>query len=657
MFVYLLCISSLRILPIVTCRLKKAAAPRLLLLCTLVHCLLSLLPLPAFATDEHYLERLLDTAHSRKLSEDRTWQVLLHYTKTLSGGLKSRIDDPKFFLSPGGRTDSRAELDAALKSLFLTDPKDGEYFACRFPARFDWLNSRLDLDPSKLPTYSCSEKDKALASVEAKSAVLVFPVGHVNSPASMFGHTLLRIDGSSRSNLISFAVNYSATATDSNGFLYAFKGLTGMYKGYYSMMPYYAKVKEYNDLEHRDMWEYRLKLSEAEVAKMLKHVWELQNISSSYYFLDENCSYNLLFLIEAARPELHLTEKTGLFVLPTQTIRIAQQNGILEEAHYRPSQGTRIRSILAKLDLESQQAAMELAYPDKPGKAAEEKTPAAAEKIKVLDLAAEFVQFRYARKELEKDPYNKLYLKLLRERSTLGAAPEGMYDIAEPAKPETGHESSKVALGAGFRRAEPFGELELQPVFHSLLDPDQGYLKGAQIKFLDTVLRFGDRPSPVTLYSLHLLDILSVTPRDIFFKPLSWKVNLGLDTEPMRNGRDQLIFRLNTGGGLSYATPFGGVWYGFGEIDINAGDKIRAGVTAGPGVSIGEAEQITDWWKLNLGAKTFLYKLGDDRFTVKLTAAQNFRITRNNSLSVDYSHEFVQGHQIGETGVLWNYYF
>jgi len=125
----------------------------------------------------------------------------------------------------------------------------------------------------------------------------------------MFGHTLLRIDGKSKSNLISYAVNYSANTTDTNGFIYAWKGLTGRYKGYYSLMPYYLKVKEYNELEHRDMWEYRLKLTEAEVKKMLNHTWELNNIHSPYYFIDENCSYSLLFLIESARPDLHLIEK------------------------------------------------------------------------------------------------------------------------------------------------------------------------------------------------------------------------------------------------------------------------------------------------------------------------------------------------------------
>lgn len=300
---------------------------------------LSLVPFPAFSQQTGYVEDLARKALDLRLFEERGWKALLHYGKSIRGEDRSKIDDKKFFLSPHGRTDPQAELEATLRSFFLADSKDGQSSICRFPARYAWLTEHLNIDRAQLPAASCSERDKSLGAIDAKSAVLVFPVGHINSPASMFGHTLIRIDGSSKSNLISYAVNYSAANTDSNGLQYAWKGLTGMYKGYYSLMPYYDKVREYNDLEHRDMWEYSLNLTTPEVERMLNHIWELQNIESSYYFLDENCSYNLMFLIEVARPELHLTDKAGFFVLPTDTVRSVMDAGIVEEVKYRPYKG------------------------------------------------------------------------------------------------------------------------------------------------------------------------------------------------------------------------------------------------------------------------------------------------------------------------------
>lgn len=633
--------------------IKAVAALRLIL-----PCLASLLSLaaPATSAEYPYLAQLQKAATEQKLSEERTWEVLLHYTKTLSGGYQSRIDDPAFFLSPQGRVDREGELAATLNGFFVPG-KDGEATACRFPARFHWLSSRLGIDPTRLPDYSCSEMDKALAAVSGHSAVLVFPVGHSNSPASMFGHTLIRIDSDSKSNLISYAGNYAAETTDTNGFVYAWKGLTGRYRGFYSLMPYYIKVKEYNDLEHRDMWEYRLKLSEAEVKKMLDHIWELQNIKSSYYFIDENCSYNLLFLIEAARPELHLAEKTRFFVLPTQTIDIALDSGVLGEPSYRPSQGTRIRNIVGQLDGEKRQMARDLAYGVRAPESLEQSPAAGSEKIEMLDAAIEFVQFRLARKELSQEDFNRSYLQLLSQRSRLGAAPVGLYDFAEPSRPESGHSSSKFATGLGVRRGEGYAELEVQLALHSLLDPDQGYLRGSQIQFLDTVLDYRLPAEEVRLRSLHLVDIFSITPRDVFFKPMSWKVNTGLDTEVLRNGRDYLMYRLNAGGGFAVSSWRGGIWYALGEIDVNAATQLRAGVTAGPGLECGALEQITDWWKLHLSASGFLYRLGDDRTAFKVSAGQNFRLTQNNSLSAIYAVQFVNRHRVGDGRVLWNYYF
>jgi len=161
----------------------------------------------------------------------------------------------------------------------------------------------------------------------------------------MFGHTLIRIDSAENSSLLSYAINYAATGDDINGLLFAFKGIFGFYRGYFSILPYYQKVKEYGDIDHRDMWEYRLDLTKDEVNLMMLHLWELQGIYSDYFFFDENCSYTLLFLLDAARPELKLTDRFGLWVMPVDTIRVMTENSLIEEVVYRPSKSTKINTL------------------------------------------------------------------------------------------------------------------------------------------------------------------------------------------------------------------------------------------------------------------------------------------------------------------------
>ena len=625
--------------------------------CTALILTLIFVPVPSFSQESKYIEKLIQKANHLNLHNERGWSVLLHYGKVFGGGYKSKIDDPKFFSAPDGRINPKAELESTLRSFFKENSGDGNSTICKYPARYAWLAERLHIDQSQVPITSCSERDKSLEAIDAKSAVLVFPIGHINSPASMFGHTLIRIDGSNNSSLISYAVNYSASNTDTNGLVYAWKGLTGKYKGYYSLMPYYDKVREYNELEHRDMWEYKLTLTAPEVKRMLDHIWELQNIESSYYFLDENCSYNLMFLIEVARPELQLTDKTGFFVLPSDTVRIAMDNGIVESATYRASQGTKIRKIISLLDPDGQQIAHDISFQMTEPARVKMLQVATVEKIKILDLATGFVQFRFSRKEIEKDVYSRLYLKILTERSTLGAAPEDLYLIKEPSRPDAGHGTTKISAASGVHRGKVFGELNIRPEFHALLDPDQGYLPGAQIKFLDTAARYETGADVFFLKSLHVIDIVSISPRDTFFKPVSWKINTGFDREMLRDGQEHLIYRLNSGGGFSYASPFGGIWYILCELDINAGPEFRSGVTAAPGFSVGAAEQLSSRLKLLLNISGYWYMLGDDRTSIKTALGLNQQLTQHSSLSLETSYEYMNRRPVSEIGLRVNYYY
>jgi hypothetical protein len=170
-------------------------------------------------------------------------------------------------------------------------------------------------------------------------------------------------------------------------------------------------------------------------------------------------------------------------------------------------------------------------------------------------------------------------------------------------------------------------------------------------------VRFGAGSESIYLKSLHLIDIVSIAPRDTFFKPVSWKVNTGFDREMMSNGDEYLIFRLNTGGGFSYRSPFGGIWYALGEMDINAGSKIRSRVAGGPGFSIGSTEQLTPDLKLLLNAGGYWYGLGDDRHSLKASLGLNLRVSRNNSLNLESSQEYVNSRAISEVLLRWNYYY
>ncbi|NTU73945.1 DUF4105 domain-containing protein, partial [Candidatus Roizmanbacteria bacterium] len=175
----------------------------------------------------------------------------------------------------------------------------------------------------------------------------------------------LTVETASRSKLLSHAVNYSAITTETFGPLFAVKGLFGFYKGYFSILPYYGKLQEYSDIDQRDIWEYPLDLTKEETLKLLMHVYELDSIYSDYYFFDENCSFMLLSLLEAARPELRLSGeywgRWSFWVIPADTIGAVRRAGLIDKVNYRPSQATRISYRASLLSPGSRERAYDIA--------------------------------------------------------------------------------------------------------------------------------------------------------------------------------------------------------------------------------------------------------------------------------------------------------
>lgn len=602
--------------------------------------------------EEALMSEMLRKARETKLSSDRYWHILLHYQPHWSG-FKSLIDDPDFFLSPNGKEDPDAELDATIRAFFESDKKGDEHPTCRFIARHEWLKERLDVDGSLFSGIVCTEFEAIRAAIQPKSAVLVFPAAFMNNPASMFGHTLIRFDSSYESKFLSYAANYAAFP-DSMGILYPIKGIFGFYKGHFTLFPYYDRIRLYNDTEQRDMWEYHLNFSGEEVMRMLMHLWELKDIYSYYYFSDENCSYNLLYLLEAARPSLSLTDRAGLWVIPVDTIRAIRESGIIDGVLYRPAKATKIKYMASLLNTDHRNEAVNIV---KGGIEADRiNNISADQKMNILDLAIEGIQYKYNKQELAKDEYLGLFLPTLKERSKLGRPGISPYKIPVPVPPEEGHFSSRFSMGLGVREGIPFQEMKYRLAYHSLTDPDQGYVEGSQIEFADTTVRYY-ADGRIQLEGLDLIDIVSVSPRDAFFKPLSYKVRTGFTQKMNHSGNELLIYELNPAVGLAFKNEIMGLYYAMTEANLNIGGGLEDNYALGIGIQIGMIKNITDAYKINLSAGSVTYELGERLWENKVSGIQTFSLNQGNSLNLDISWNAVNENSVSEIKATWNHYF
>jgi hypothetical protein len=458
--------------------------------------LLLLWTLPLFAQ--------LSDERLSQLSQSRYWQILLHLKRG-----KSEIDDKRFLLTDQTDFSPKTELEATIRGLRDAN----QSFLCRYPARIAWLRSEAPSLFEGMDDTHCKKLEETLHKEHIRYVTLVFPTAYINSPASMFGHTFVRLDKEKNLPLVGEAVNYAAQTDESNGLVYMVKGLAGGYKGYFSVLPYYQKIKEYNAMEQRDMWEYRLRLSEPEIRRMLYHLYELQGIYGDYYFFTRNCSYNLLWLLDAAKGTTGFTDRFDYKAIPIDTIRVVQRAGLIDGVHYRPSRRKEMLAIARKIRDIPKARAFVKAYD--PGVLKELNR---REQARIADLAILYLKHARSQKDMDKKRYVSKLHRLLRYRSRLPKVPKPK--VKPPVDPLEGHLSAKLALGV-----DSSGDLAmtLKPAMHDIYDPQRGFVRGAYIDFLTLkVARSG-------FQSLDFVSVTSLAATDRFFSPWSWRVRLAAE--------------------------------------------------------------------------------------------------------------------------------
>jgi hypothetical protein len=493
---------------------------------------------PADTGRRAYLTRLVREARRLRLAERPEWLHLGHYRGTLGGGLESEPDGDDFFLSPHGRTSPIDELSATLTAFFSEMPGGGpdDHPICHFPARFNWLDSQLHFDRALLPAPACPTWRAFRATLDAATVRLVFSSYYLNTPASAFGHTFLRIDSNrsegneGRRDLLDFGIDFSARVDTDNAVIYAIKGLTGMFDGVFRKLPYYYKVREYTDVESRDLWEYELDLPQEAVDRVVDHLWELGYTSFDYYYLTENCSYHVLGTIAAAVPRSHLMDRLRFPVLPTDTVKALEEAGLIARVEYRPSLRTVFRTRVAALSRGERALVADLAYA--PGTAMPESMPA-ARRAMVLEAAQDLVDIRYYKEILDNPDSRgaKKKLQLLERRAAIDmASPELVVKTPWDQVPHGGHGSRRWGLGGGATThggGAGFAAIHYRLALHDLLDPTFGFPETMSIQFLPTELRIDGASGRPSLERLELVSIDSLSPMDRFEKRPSWRFTVG----------------------------------------------------------------------------------------------------------------------------------
>ncbi|MEE1922554.1 DUF4105 domain-containing protein [Pseudomonas sp. 148P] len=579
----------------------------------------------------------MDESRLQRLAADPYWIALGHYETGKLGGWRSYVDDDRFFLAEDGAHHPERELAATVQALYEPARKSDKHAQCVYPARTRWLREQLQL--TDLPAPDCAEYTRWFQDVAPHSAVLIFPAAYLNSPSSMFGHTLLRIDQadvqSNQTALLSYAVNFGAYIEgNDNSILYAWKGLMGGYPGLFAFVPYQEKLSEYRSLENRDLWEYRLNLTPEETGRMVEHIWELKQIRFDYFFFDENCSYRLLELLQVARPSLDLTSHFPLTAIPTDTVKAVKHAGLVERVDYRPSRERELLARAEPLDKGEQQQVLALAA-DTAWLQSPEFTALPSPRQALVQDAAYRLE-RYRATGQERDPAQaKRSFELLR---AINRNPPPPLDIERPGLPEDGHESRTWQLGVGTREDRAFAEYGLRMAYHDLNDNAYGFPLGAQIEILQLKLRQYEG-NDWQVQRLDLATIRSLTPRNDLLKPWSWQVAGGLERVPGKHGDEVLVSHVNGGAGGTWALGDDMLGFALGTVRVEHHNDFAQFIAPAAGFNTGLL------WRNGLGnlsveARGDYFTNGEVRRSLSLN--QQWELSDNLGLRLSAKREFSQ---------------
>lgn len=614
-----------------------------------------LLPASFISAAMHVEDSAATRAAALTLWQHPTWHALLHYhpERWSRSGYRSYVDDARFFFSELGESDAQAEMYATLAAMQDGQTLNDEHPICRFPYRYQWLQEQLRFRQSGISLSECRDYQRWRQQVNAHSVTLVFPAAYLNSPSSMFGHTLFRFDPENvekGSDWLSYALNFGANVNmQDNSIFFAYRGLAGGYPGVYNMMRYFEKIQEYNQLENRDMWEYRLNLTAHEVDKILMHVWELKDINFDYYFLDENCSYRLLELLELARPEARLTSRFTITAIPANTVRAVIDEKFVRSKRFRPSASTTLQFSIETLSLEQQGLARSLADDIAVLESDAFLALSDTDQAAVIDVAYRYLRYQQLQVERDEGVAKRSHALLI----ALNQRPkQSALDIKEPSPPESGHKTRMTGLGLGYWAEQPYAQWHFRYTYHDLLDDDRGYLRAAEIAAGNLEVRAYEDDG-LKIQRFDIIDIISMSPNDTFFDRFSWQVKTGYERVFTGSG-DAGAYQVNGGVGYSKQLGENAYVYGFGTARVEHNLNYKAFLTPAAGLNTGYL------WYTPLGAQQLDvradYFVNDD-VRAQLNWAHQYNLNVNHGLRINLGQHWVKNDDWFRAELSYRYYF
>ena len=300
--------------------------------------------IPAQTNDSQYKDILLSEENIFTISNSKSWKRIINFDDE-----NLAIERDKLYLSSQNDLDAKTELELTIKIYedYLENKSDE---ICRFPARAFFVSHTFS-DFPKFTAERCDDYLEWSQDNSIESISLMYVTGYLQNPASFFGHTLLKFNSSDQSretDLLDSALNYGAETGNDPAVPYVFKGLTGLYFASLTQEKFFRLSAEYQEFQMRDIYEYRLNLSEYQKNLILGFSFEMIEKKYIYYFLSDNCAYRMNLILGLALGEDPMPNLP--WAAPIDLLIGLNNTGAVSEISYHPSQTTKVISAISDLD-------------------------------------------------------------------------------------------------------------------------------------------------------------------------------------------------------------------------------------------------------------------------------------------------------------------
>lgn len=296
-------------------------------------------------------------------------------------------------------------------------------------------------------------------------------------------------------------------------------------------------------MESRDLWDFKLNFTKDELDFFIMHLFEMNQAHFDYYYFRENCSYHILGLINAVKPQWELMEKLKFFVPPIDTLHaLNSSKDIVTLTSFRPSKYQSLNTKILNLSESKQELYKETIEAEEVPQSKYQDI-SDSDKAVLLEFLSDYIDFKYAKElgQKESATYKKILAKkfkinMLRSQINTTSHNSDYSEIVKNNSPLDGHSSKRVkfSLGRNNQLSTNTASLEYRFALHDYLDHKLGYIPFSTSELGKINLIYLESFNKFKVSEFQIVNVEALRPRTLFSNSMSWIFNAGIRDENLK---------------------------------------------------------------------------------------------------------------------------